>query len=189
MGGCDKGLLRVAGRRIVDRQLAVLRPLFGEVLLVADAATLERHTDVEGVRPVLDRQPGRGPLAGLEAALSASSAEAVLVLGCDLPLLDEGLLTLVRDHRPAAEAVVPRLGGRAQALHARYIRAVLPAVQAQLAANQLRLLALLDAIETEFLDEAVLRSAARDGGLSGLTNVNTPADLAAAEDDALRSGR
>jgi molybdopterin-guanine dinucleotide biosynthesis protein A len=193
LGGLDKGLLEVGGRRIVDRQVQALRTVItsvgGEVLLVADGATLARYADMQGVRTVVDLQPGRGPLAGLEAALRASSAEALLVVGCDLPFLDAGLLTRVRDHAPGAQAVVPRVGGRPQALHARYSRDILPAVEARLTRGELKLLALVDALDAVFLDEPALRVAADDPSLAGLTNVNTPDDLRAAEERARRDGR
>jgi molybdopterin-guanine dinucleotide biosynthesis protein A len=174
LGGQPKGLLEIGGRTVIARQIEALSPLVREVLLVGGDA----YADVAGVRRVADRQPGRGPLAGLEAAFVASDADALIVVGCDLPFLDAGLLTLVRDHAPAAQAAVPRVDSRPQALHARYGRAALPHVQARLQRGELRLLGLLDDLDPEWLDEPALR--AIDPTLRGLTNVNTPAELDAA---------
>jgi molybdopterin-guanine dinucleotide biosynthesis protein A len=175
MGGVDKALLEVGGRRIVDRQAAVLAPLVGQVLLVVGDAG---HAPVDGTRLVIDRAPGEGPLAGMAAAFAESAAEALLVFGCDLPFLDGKLVELVRDRAPQAEAVVPRVHGRAQPLHARYARSVVPRLAAQLAAGARRLTALVDQLQTVYLDEPELRRA--DPTLRGLTNVNTPDELAAA---------
>lgn len=167
MGGADKALLEVGGTRIVDRQVAALAPLVAEVLVVGGPMSAERA--VAGARHVADLQPGRGPLAGIEAAFRACDADALLVLGCDLPFLDEKLLQTVRDHAPEKQACVPRVDGRAQALHARYSRTILPAVERRLAASQLRLLALLDELDVAWLDLPAS---------DGLTNVNTPDQLA-----------
>jgi molybdopterin-guanine dinucleotide biosynthesis protein A len=164
MGGADKALLEVGGARIVDRQVAALAPLVAEVLLVGGA-----DRAVAGARLVPDLQAGRGPLAGIEAAFVACDADALLVLGCDLPFLDEKLLRLIRDHAPEKLACVPRVEGRAQALHARYSRAILPIVERRLHQNQLRLLALLDELDVAWLDLPASE---------GLTNVNTPDQLA-----------
>jgi molybdopterin-guanine dinucleotide biosynthesis protein A len=164
MGGEDKALLEVGGTRIVDRQVAALAPLFAEVLLVGGPAR-----QIAGARVIEDRRPGKGPLAGIEAAFRACDADALVVVGCDLPLLDEKLLRLVRDHEPTAQACVPRVDGRAQALHARYARSVLPAIEARLARDELRLLALLDELTVAWLDLPASE---------GLTNVNTPEQLA-----------
>jgi molybdopterin-guanine dinucleotide biosynthesis protein A len=175
MGGAHKGLLEVGGRTIVARQVEALAPLVSEVLLVAGDPEPYRAC---GARLVVDRTPGRGPLSGIDAAFAASEAESLLVLGCDLPFLDGRLLALVRDRAPGAAAVVPRVGGRPQALHARYGRAVWPAVQERLQRDELRLLALLAELPVAWIEEEELR--ALDPSLRGLTNVNTPEALDAA---------
>jgi molybdenum cofactor guanylyltransferase len=194
MGGVLKGLCEVGGRAIVAREAAVLARVVDDVMLVAAEldpwrAVLAPSAGVNasggganasGVRFVQDRQPGRGPLAGLDAALAASDADALIVVGCDLPFLDERLLARVRDAAPGADAVVPRVAGRAQPLHARYARrATAVAVSARLAAGALALTALLDDLAVTWLDEPELR--ALDATLRGLTNVNTIEELAAAQ--------
>jgi molybdopterin-guanine dinucleotide biosynthesis protein A len=173
MGGQPKGLLEVGGRRIIDRQVEVLSLVADEVLLVGGEQAA--YADVRGVRLVRDRHPGKGPLAGLEAALAAAAHENVLVIGCDLPFLDVALLERVRDAAPAAQAVVPRVAGRPQGLHARYARSALDAITARLARNELKLTELLDELAVAWLDEEALR--VLDPELRGLTNVNTPEDL------------
>jgi molybdopterin-guanine dinucleotide biosynthesis protein A len=181
MGGQPKGLLRVAGLSIVERQVAALREAAREVLLVlADESTRDLYAGL-GVRVVLDRMPGLGPLAGIDAALDAATSDSLLIVGCDLPLLDGGLLALVRDHAPEAQVVVPRLAGRPQALHARWHRSALASVRKRLASRELPLLPILDQLRTVYLDEPELRAAARHPDLRGLTNVNTPEDLRRAE--------
>jgi molybdopterin-guanine dinucleotide biosynthesis protein A len=182
MGGADKALVEVGGRRIVERQRDVLAPRFAEVLLVVGASTRDRSLELDGVRLVADEQPGEGPLAALATALGATAADALVVVGCDLPFLDGRLLERVRDHAPAAEAVVPRVGGRAQPLHARYARGVRAKALLRLGRGERRLLALLDDLEVAWLEEPELR--ALDPTLRGLTNVNTPEALARARRDA-----
>lgn len=176
LGGVDKGLVEIGGRRMIAREIDALKSVAGEILLVVGDPV--PYAGVDGVRVVLDHNPGLGPLAGLQAAFSASTADALLVVGCDLPFLDPRLLALVRDSAPAAQAVVPRVAGHAQALHARYGRSAVAEIDARLRAGSLRLLALVDALDTTFLDEPELRAV--DPTLRGLTNVNTPAELAAA---------
>lgn len=175
MGGRPKGLALVGGRRIVDRQVAALREVAGEVLLVVGDPS--PYAGVEGVRVVLDHHPGLGPLAGIHAALWAAASDDVLIVGCDLPLLDRATLERVRDHAPGAQVVVPRLQGRPQALHARWNKSARAAVEERLKAGELRLLELLNQLQTVFLDEESLPPTAK----IGLTNVNTPEDLARAD--------
>jgi molybdopterin-guanine dinucleotide biosynthesis protein A len=179
LGGVDKAALRIGGRPLLDRQLEVLVPCFAEVLLVGGTTT---GRTPDATRAVPDERPGHGPLGGLEAALTVATYDEVTIFGCDLPFLDPRLVAALRDH-PAAEAVVPRALGRAQPLHARYARAILPRVRARVDRGELALLALLEELDVVYLDEPQLR--AIDPTLRGLTNVNTPADLAKADREAL----
>ena len=180
LGGVAKGLLAVGGRRIVDRQLEVLRPLFARVVLVANDPA---PWAALGVPIVPDRVPaGAGPLAGIDAALAAltpGEEAAVVCVGGDMPFLTAGALALLRDHAPAAQAVAARVGGLPEPLFARYARSCAPVVAAALAAGRFKAAALLDELAVAWLDEPALRAV--DPALRFLTNINTPEDLAAGD--------
>lgn len=171
LGGVAKGLVQVGGEPIVARQLRALAPFVAEPLLVV-AGDPGPYAGF-AARIVADLHPGAGPLAGLEAALQASDADALLLFACDLPFLDAALITALRD-APPAEAVVARLDGKAQPLAARYGRAILPRVQRRLSRDKLRLLDLVAELDPQWLDFPA--------GTRALFNVNTPADLARANE-------
>lgn len=175
MGGVRKSLIEVEGRRIVDRQLDVLRPLV-EVVWIIDRAE-GGHPEIPGARLIRDLIPDVGPLGAIHAAFDASSADAVLVFGCDWPHLDARVVELLRDHPSEAWALVPRIGARPQPLHARYRRELAPVVARMIGAGERRLLGLLEQcdVTTEYLEEPALR--AIDAGLRCMTNINTPEDL------------
>jgi molybdopterin-guanine dinucleotide biosynthesis protein A len=175
LGGAHKGLLPVGGIPMVVRQLRALAPLAVERVIVANQP--EAYAAVaaaEGARVIPDVHPDRGPLAGLEAALLATSAPYLLVLACDLPFPEPALLVAA----PPCLAAIARAGEVVQPLHARYDRAILLRVQARLAGDRLRLLDLVAELDPRYVElpaRAVL-------------NVNTSADLAAADAIAAREG-
>lgn len=176
--GVEKPRLRVDGRPILDRQLAVLAPLCEEVVIVVGEADQGAFSG-SGARVIRDHRHGQGPLAGLEAALLDTAGDAVLVVAGDMPLLSSAALALVAGFAPAADAVVPRLGERVEPLHARYHRRVLPRVQAHLDRGARALHRLLAELTVAWLDEAALRAV--DPDLASLENVNTRDDLARIE--------
>lgn len=177
MGGAAKSGLEVGGRSIAAAQVAALRAVFGRVLVVANDAGPWRDLEIE---IVADSEPGVGPLGGVHAALLATrtSAGGVVCVAGDMPFLPEGLLRLLRDRDPGAEAVAPRVGGRPEPLLARYAPGVLGVAEEQLAAGERALHALLARLRVSWIEEAELR--ALDPELRALTNVNTAADLARA---------
>lgn len=174
LGGVQKGLVTVGGETIVSRQLRLLKSLAFECAIVAgDLAPYKEVAAHYGARLVRDRHSGRGPLAGLDAALAYGDGDSVILLACDLPFLDGELITMLRDRSPAARALVPRVEARPQPLAARYARAIAPTVKSRLERGELAMMALLDELEPEYVDLPATRA---------LHNINTPEDLARAEE-------
>ena len=178
LGGVAKPFVEVAGTAIADRQLAVLRPLFGRVIAVVAAAADAAPWRDRGVETVTDAVAGSGPMAGVAAAVTA--AGTVVCVAGDLPFLSPALLAALRDQAPHAAAVAPRADGHAEPLCARYGARCLPELQSRLADGRLALHALLEEIgPTVWIEGDLL--AELDPGARSFLNVNTPDDLARAE--------
>jgi molybdopterin-guanine dinucleotide biosynthesis protein A len=177
LDGALKPLLVVGGQRIIDRQLAILRPLFDEVVLITNDPAPFAGIDI----PLLpDRQPGKGPLAGIDAALAHfGTRDAVVCLAGDMPFLNAALVQHLRDAPPAL-ALVPRVAGRPDPLCARYDQMFAAHARRALDENRLAVHALLAQLPIEYLEESRLRRF--DPELRSFMNVNTPEDLRAANE-------
>jgi molybdopterin-guanine dinucleotide biosynthesis protein A len=169
-GGRDKSALMVGGRQILDRQLAELRLLTDDILLVGGAPT----QDVHGVRSVADRVPDSGPLGGLDAALAAARHHRIVLVACDMPFVTAPflahLLTLSQD----ADLVVPRTERGYHPLCAAYTRACQSAVVRRLAERRLKMLDLFEDVKVHVVER---EEVARFGDERLLANVNTPDEL------------
>ncbi|MBB6099479.1 molybdopterin-guanine dinucleotide biosynthesis protein A [Deinobacterium chartae] len=167
--GSDKALARLGEHTLLQR-VALSLEGFGERLLVAPGG----RYDLPGWRTVPERWAGRGPLSGLEAALSAAAGPFVAFAAVDLPGLTpaywEVLLEAAEDR--AVAACGP--GGQLEPLAALYPLTALPRVRAQLQADRLRLRALLEDLDPVVLPwQAVVARA----GEKVWVNVNRPQDL------------
>ena len=85
--GTDKARLELGERTLIEHALECLRPIVERTLLACGSQP--RHAEL-GHMLVLDRAPALGPLAGLEAGLSAARESAganavVCMLACDMP--------------------------------------------------------------------------------------------------------
>jgi len=170
------------------------RPLLGRV-----AATLDHATDAKPVVAVGDRakqatvQPSvpesvryrydvswaDGPLAGIAGALPAVDTDAVVLCGCDMPLVDPTTVRwLARLLDGDADAVVPSVDGTEQPLHAVYDRAALRAYCRRRPAAD-RLTALLGSLRVRTVTPA--EALAGVPLARSVTNVNTRGELAALE--------
>jgi molybdenum cofactor guanylyltransferase len=118
---------------------------------------------------LLDRWPGRGPLAALVSACGAIGEPSVFAVAADLPNVDARLLDELERARAAGdEAVVPEHARGAEPLAAWYDRAALVE----------RGYALLEGGRSSMralLAELRVRYVPMDG--AAFVNVNTPADV------------
>jgi molybdopterin-guanine dinucleotide biosynthesis protein A len=207
--GRDKALVEFAGQPLIARALSTLREAGLNAAIAGSSPKLQ--SDFEPFAPIVDdREPGRGPLAGVCAALASTSARHAVFLSIDMPLLPASLLAYLLRHACITESAVTvaSVNGRAQTFPAVLDRRVLPLFEAELKAGRLGCLAAFEAaaaalnqpadnqpadnqpdhnqrlraIPVEFLVQS--GQAAHPDGLPAaqwFLNLNSPADLARAE--------
>ncbi|HET6413468.1 MAG TPA: molybdenum cofactor guanylyltransferase [Anaeromyxobacter sp.] len=172
LGGVPKGLVRLGGEPIAARTLRLFAELFPASLVVAN---VPEYRDL-GVPVIPDRIPGKGPPAGVHAALHAVHTEWIFAAACDMPFIEALPIRLLADRRGGAEAVLVRCGGRLHPLHAFWSRASLPALERLISEGNPSLVDLAGVVRTRIVDEAEWRTV--DPGGRVLENVNTFEDAA-----------
>ena len=175
LGGLDKSHLVIGGRRIIDRQLAVLGQIAPRVLVVTDDHHRFRTSGLQVCDDVL---PGAGPLGGLHTALTRSPGRRTLVVAGDLPFLTGAFLRHLVARAPHADAVVPRNASGLQPLCAVYDKGCAEAVRARIERGMHRLVDLAGWLRVTEVGPDEVAAFDPDGML--LFNVNTPADHARA---------
>ncbi|HSJ65927.1 MAG TPA: molybdenum cofactor guanylyltransferase [Gemmatimonadaceae bacterium] len=183
-GGRPKGLVRIGGRRVIDRVAEALSACTDELLVIANDPAAVDWLPV--VRTEADIRPGNGSLGGIHAALWHARTPIVLV-AWDMPFVPAALLAALRARGTDADVVAPSSESRRglEPLCAWYHPSCLPAIEARLDAGDRRVVAFYDAVRVERLapDEV-----ARFGDPARLfLNINTPEDLERAERDAAAS--
>ncbi len=172
LGGTNKALLEVGGKRIIDRVLSALRPLTDQIVLVGHLADGLDFPDVEVVP---DEHPGAGSMPALLTGLQTSHHDVALVVGCDMPFLSTLLLRHIVDMSMGFDLAVPRIGPHLEALHAAYHRSCLPMIEDYLRRQDLKIIDFYPSVRTREVSEVELR--ALDPDLRSFFNVNTPEDL------------
>jgi molybdopterin-guanine dinucleotide biosynthesis protein A len=118
----EKALLDAGGRSLVEQHLLVLAPRFREVAVSVGAGGpspgLERAIAAAGAAAgctfaaIRDRELGRGPLAGVAAALAALAAPRAFFVAVDMVEVRFDLVAALWDRAsaPGARGCVPRWG-------------------------------------------------------------------------------
>ncbi|MBK7541002.1 MAG: molybdenum cofactor guanylyltransferase [Candidatus Competibacteraceae bacterium] len=173
MGGCDKGLLALAGEPLVAHVVRGLRPQVAEVLISANR-NVENYRQL-GCRVIEDepRERYQGPLAGILAALRVVETPYLLTAPCDSPFLPPDYARRMQEalDRERASAAVACYEGFRQPVFALLpvgLRDDLSAYLASGERNAGRWLRRHRSVAVEFFEAS----------LPFFQNINTPADLA-----------
>jgi len=142
--GRPKAWLPWLGRTMIEHVVEGLRPAVDEIVVVS-SATLELPP--LDARVVVDREPGRGPLAGIREGLAAvARSQLAFVTSTDAPFLTPEYVTRLLDRGgPAA----PVAEGRTQVLSAVYPCAAWKQAEALLERGLARPLDLLEQLDYE----------------------------------------
>lgn len=169
--GTDKALLTFGGRTLLERAIAVLGRVC-DVAIIGDPAKFSHYGNV-----IEDVYPGRGPLAGIHAALAHSSAELNLVLAVDMPSVSTELLAFLFASAASTDALVtvPHSARGFQPLCAVYRRPFAMAAEKALKAGKNKIDAVFATIPIRVIESEELASAGFPDQV--FLNLNTPEDL------------
>jgi molybdopterin-guanine dinucleotide biosynthesis protein A len=169
MGGEDKGLIEISGRRMVEHVLARIVPQVGRVIINANR---NRTSYARLGHSVFSDELNdfQGPLAGVATALAQIDTPFLLTLPCDSPAPPEDLAArLYRAlETQQADIAVAHDGQRLHPVFALLRRELLPSLRDYLAAGDRKIDLWFErhhSIAVDFADEA-----------EAFLNVNSPAD-------------
>ena len=173
----DKAFMEVAGRRVIDIQLEVLRGLFEEILVVTNRERLAwaGGYEEEGVRVVAEPVSGKGPLGGILSGLLLSASQENFVLACDMPFIKREAVALVLEKLAGYQVAVPRTAEGLEPLHAAYGRSCIPFIQRQVELGDLKVTDFYHRVKVIELPWEEFKHLDETGRL--LMNVNSPEDM------------
>ena len=175
--GEDKRHLVVGEQTLLERGLAVLQSVFCEVLVVIAQDSPPLNIDARVVR---DLVPDCGSLGGLYTGLTQATTPYIFVVACDMPFLNQTVITQFTSRRGTADIVMARLADRLHPMHALYGKRCVPALEEMIRARQFKIQEVVSHsfLRVHYVTEADLLTIDPSG--HSFYNVNTMADLEAA---------
>ena len=186
--GRTKAALEWHGSTLLRRAVGLVRRSVDGPVVVVRAADQTLPVLPDWVEITEDALPGRGPLEGLAAGLTAigDRAATAFAISTDMPLMQPAFVRRVLDAMTdEIDLVLPEALGFSQPLAAAYSLRLLPVIEQLLAAEKLRPTDLFECCEVLRLDAAALLAdpalAAADPQLESLINLNKPEEYQAAQ--------
>lgn len=181
--GRPKAWLPFGDETLLQRVVRILGNVVDPIIVVA-APAQDLPPLPAGVQVVHDECEHLGPLAGLTGGLAAlcHRVDAAYLSSCDVPFLQPAFVSRIISLLGDAALALPQVDGYLHPLAGVYRTDCLPTAQQLLAAGQLRLLSLCDALPHRIVTAQEI--AAVDPTFQSLRNLNTPENYAEALRDA-----
>ena len=168
--GFDKQLLMEDDRRILETVIDTLKQEFSDILIVTAKPQLYEGM---GVRLCSDLYPGKGPLAGVHAALHHARSQYIYLLACDMPVVNLSFIRHMKQKllKTGMDICASRYNDRLEPFNTFYSRALLGEVVHRLETGNSSLFRFINASRSCVLSQ---EDAARfDKELRMFTNINT----------------
>jgi molybdopterin-guanine dinucleotide biosynthesis protein A len=176
--GKNKAFVSVGGRRIIDRLLEVFSDLFDDIILVTNQPEQFLQWDLTIVTDIFDL---RSSLTGIHTGLFYSNNPYAFFSACDTPFLNKELVeVLIEQIEQKIDIIMPHTAAGYEPLCAIYSKRCLKQAEDHLRANKLKIQWALRSSRTKHIPEKELRKV--DPDLRSFFNINTPEDLAKAEE-------
>jgi molybdopterin-guanine dinucleotide biosynthesis protein A len=149
--GADKAFMQLEGRTLLGHALALAKSVTSDVRIVGSPEKFAAFGEV-----VEDEFPQHGPLAGIHAALRASSSELNLMLAVDMPFVEVPFLEYLFQEAARRQSVmvtIPRAAGAWQTLCAVYRKPFADLAEQALRQGKNKIDPLFRDIEMRIVDE------------------------------------
>jgi len=177
MHGRNKAFIHLGGRCFLERITDTVSASLDECLIVTRETALYREWPV---KIVADKFDIRSPLTGIHAGLASMRSEFAFITSCDTPFLKKRVVKLLIDELdPEADVIVPASGTFFQPLCAIYSRRCAKVIEELLCHGEMKVDRLYERVRLKRIDYRNFEAV--DPELHSFFNVNTPADLEAAQ--------
>ena len=175
-----KGFLSIEGRAIIERSIDVLTRVFDRVVISTNMP--ERYFPL-GVPLIGDIRREKGPMTGILSVLTATGADAVFVVACDMPFINENLIRyIVEKHRTECteqgagncDAVIPVFRGYKEPLFGIYARSAVQPMDDLIRDGRRKLIDVLAGLRVKYIAEQEVRAV--DPAGESFVNINTMED-------------
>ncbi|MFH1562936.1 MAG: molybdenum cofactor guanylyltransferase [Nitrospirota bacterium] len=191
LGNINKALIKLGGVTIIERVIEGLKKtLFDEIIIcggqnpIKDTIQEARldETRLDGLTPIEDIIPHKGPLVGLYSGLMKSTSFYNFVVAGDMPFLNTNLIKYMKDKISGSDVLIPKTQRGVEPLHAIYSKNCLEIIKRKIFSEKACLVKEKLSIESIFSElkvEYILEDEIRQFSLPEIAffNINTEQDI------------
>ena len=176
--GQAKATLKLGERTIIEEVVDKMVGLADEVIVVTSPSQNDLPHNLNA-KVYTDIHPGKSALGGVYTGLVKSKTHHNLLVACDMPFLNIGLLKHMMSLSAGVDIVTIKVGPNVEPLHAVYSKGCIEAIENMFAKDDLQVSHLLDAVKVRYINEDELD--VYDPHHLSFFNINNKTDLARAK--------
>ncbi len=170
--GINKAFIEIGGKRIIERQIDLLKDILREVMVVSKDPREYSHLDI---RIVIDIVDFLSPLSGIYTGLRSAKYEKTFVIACDMPFLNRKLIEYQIGFSEQFDVVVPQHDGDFEALHAVYSKNCIPFIEEMFKQKNFRIYDFYKLVKLKIITLKEIEQF--DPQMQSFVNINTVNDL------------
>lgn len=171
--GQNKAFIKINGTPIIQRIHTLFKKLFKEIIIVTNEKELFSNFDAKIYSDII---PQKGALGGLYTGLFFSSFKHSFCVACDMPFLNESLITfLLNKIEDNLDVIVPQTEDGFHPLHAIYSKRCIKPIKKIIDENRYKIIELYPLVNVKIVNEKEFLSL--DPKKESLININTPEEL------------
>ncbi len=175
MGGENKALIEIDGKTIIQMEIEVIERVLDRIIIITNK--FDQYAFLK--KPMFsDVKPGYGSLGGIFTGLNFCSTEYGFVFACDMPFLNEEIVSHICWRSLEHDITIPRIDGHFEPLHAIYSCRCVRFMEKLMQTGDLKITNLLNEVDILEIGQKELERI--DPYFRFRINVNTPEDLAKA---------
>jgi molybdopterin-guanine dinucleotide biosynthesis protein A len=168
----DKAFVEVGGKRLIERVLSVITPLFSEILINSNKPDAYKEW---GLPVIQDIFMGKGALGGIYTGLVHTKANYVFCVACDMPALNPDLIRFMQQQVDGCDALIPKTPDGIHPLHTMYSKQCYKVIEELLQRDKLKISDVFSRIRSKYLTDQQIRQF--DPHFESFLNINTLEDL------------
>ena len=174
--GHDKILENVGNKSLLEQVISRIESLSREIIIVtAEERNFPQLVYQPKLKVVSDILPGKGSLGGIYTGLVAADSFYNLVIACDMPFLNQALLSYMIEVSDGFDFVIPRINSLFEPLHAIYSKNCVAPIEFILKQGRKVIIELFDFVKVRYVEaEEIDRF---DPQPLSFFNINTKKDL------------
>jgi molybdopterin-guanine dinucleotide biosynthesis protein A len=174
--GNDKVIERLGNKTLLEKVISRIDSFSQEIVIVtAEKRDFSQLSSNIKIKTISDIFPGRGSLGGIYTGLVRSESFYNLVIGADMPFLNQKLLTYMIGVADGYDYVIPRIGQFYEPLHAIYSKNCISPIEALINQNRRVIVELFDYVKVRYVEAEEINRF--DPEHLSFFNINTKKDL------------